>query len=244
MDKNDSLLLTLLSWSPDHISHLGFFDEHYSMKQLIVLFLMVQSSFASTHKIIFNVPQLKEHLLELIRRQKRNPRDLKYLHNDIYLVHGFYYIEQKDTFFTDLLHTLRQENRFFMLKAQFKIHYQYNQKEDRELKYNMGITQTLNFFDQNLKTGIKFSRESRFEVYREMDLLHYLPKVASNRSDTVLILKYCLKSPCIRNPKLLEKIPSYMKENDGMSLRISSKFHSMEKNKLQYFIDALQPFAH
>ncbi|PCJ18061.1 MAG: hypothetical protein COB02_06000 [Candidatus Cloacimonadota bacterium] len=213
------------------------------MKKLILFFLIAQSLHASTRKYIYSVGQLKAHLLFLINHQKRNPRDLKYLHNEIRLVHGFYYIKKEDTFFTDLLKSLEKESRFFTFKSRFIIQYQYNQKQDRVTKYNMGVTQTLKFFDQHLKTGIKFSRESRFIINKEKDLLKFLPKIAKNRSDTVLILNYCLKSPCIRNPQLIDKIPKIMKSNDGMSLRVASKFHSQEKNKYRYFQSSLQPFA-
>lgn len=213
------------------------------MKNFILFLILIQSMSASTHKYIYTVQQLKDHLSYLIKHQKRNPRDLKYLHNNIKLVHGFYYIEQNDTFFTDLLKSLNQENRFFVLKAQFVIYYQYNEKEDIEFKYNMGVTEALNFFDQKLKAGLKFSRESRYLIYKEEDLLRFLPLIARNRSDSVLIMKYCLKSPCVRNRKVLAKIPTLMTLNDGMSLRVSSKFHSLEKNKLRYFKDRLQPFT-
>lgn len=213
------------------------------MKNFILFLVLTQSLFASTHKYIYSVQQLKDHLEFLITHQKRNPRDLKYLHNNIKLVHGFYYIKQDDTFFSDLLKSLNRENRFFVLKAQFIIHYQYNEKEDIEIKYNMGVTEALNFFDQKLKAGLKFSRESRYLIYKEEDLLRFLPVIASNRSDSVLIMKYCRKSPCVRNRKVLARIPSLMNKNDGMSLRISSKFHSLEKNKLRYFKDRLQPFT-
>jgi hypothetical protein len=213
------------------------------MKKFILFLVLTHPICASTHKYIRTVSELKDHLEVIITRQKRNPRDLKYLHNNIKLVHGFYYIEQGDSFFIDLLKSLNRENRFFVLKAQFIIHYQYNEKEDIEIKYNMGVTETLKFFDQKLKAGLKFSRESRYLIYKEEDLLRFLPVIASNRSDSVLIMKYCRKSPCVRNRKILAKIPDLMNKNDGMSLRISSKFDSQEKNKLQYIKDRLQPFT-
>tara|TARA_Y100000589_G_scaffold322744_1_gene356134 strand:+ start:1261 stop:1800 length:540 start_codon:yes stop_codon:yes gene_type:complete len=173
----------------------------------------------------------------------RQPKQLSNLYQEIILEPGYYIISPEETFFEKEYLNLKKQGLIDIQQIRLNLLVRYGWPYSTNTVFEGTLKEALKWLQKKLTIGLSLGQEVVYSVRSDKELFKALSLTINNRQNTVIRILKCTKYPCITNKKWLEKIYSLnMDSNDGMRLRISSRFSSLDQDKWAFFRNKLKPF--
>lgn len=212
---------------------------------ILLYITIVGSSFSAIqlHKAQ-NTIELLQVIETILFHGQSDPSDLMQITHEIHLEPGFYKIPAQESILLDYYKFYTLRARSAELNQQVRLIVDYPWPYDKEVIYSEKLASLLKTLHRDLQEGLKFSREILYTVQSPTQLPYALKRSVSNRQDTTIRLPYCEKPACLYRPDIIETIKNIrMMADDGMRLRLKSRFFSWDLNKFLFFERELQPFV-
>ena len=210
----------------------------------ILINMIIGVNAAVTEINISNSDQLVESLKSILKSIHRKPRQLNHLYNEIILKPGYYIIGPDQKFFKDEYLHLKHRGLMDVQQVRLDILVDYDWPHEKKLIFSGSVEQALQWLDKRLSIGMSLGQEIVYSVNTDKELYQALKASVNNRQNTVIKIRNCKKYPCVSNKSWLKKIYELkMPFSDGMRLRISSKFSSLDQEKWIFFKNKMKPFT-
>ena len=193
---------------------------------------------------VSNSDELIIRLKSILNSIDTKSKHLDNLHNEIVLEPGYYIISPNENFFEDEYLKLKTNGLMDIQQNRLRIFVNYSWPHERELIFQGSVKQALRWLRTKLSIGLNLGHEIVYSVNTDKELYNALLATINNRQNTVIKFPKCNKYPCVKNKNWLKKIYTLkMPSSDGMRLRISSKFSSLDQEKWRFFNNKIKPFT-
>ena len=221
--------------------------ETNPMRFLIATILMstlININMAVSRFDVSNSEQLIQTIKLVLELIDREPKRLNNLYNEILLEPGYYIIPPDEQFFENAYFNLKNRGLMDIQQTRLDIFVNHPWPHTRETIFQGSVKQALKWLKEKLSIGLSLGNEIVYSVITDKELYQALSAAIINGQNTVIKIPNCSKYPCVNNENWLKKIYTLkMPSSDGMRLRISSKFSSLDQEKWKFFRNKIKPFT-
>ena len=209
----------------------------------ILISILITSTESKSKINISTSAQLIHRLKSILRLMHHQPNKLGNLYHEIVLEPGYYIISPEEKFFQKEYFKLKSQGLMNVQQTRLDILVKYPWPHTAEIIFQGTVKEALKWLQEKLSIGLSLDQEIVYAVNSDKELFQALALTINNRQNTVIKILKCTKYPCVGNKNWLKKIQSLnMPSSDGMRLRISSKFSSLDQDKWRFFTNQLKPF--
>lgn len=210
---------------------------------LSALFLVGNEAAINKYKVQ-NTIELLQAIETILWHGQSDPKNLMQIPHEIQLEPGFYKIPNEESILLNYRKFYIRRALSSQLNQDIQLSVNYPWPYQKELIFSQKLPKLLLTLHEELRKGMKFSREILYVVHSPFELPEALKKASENKQDTTIRLPYCEKPQCLHRPDIIEDLKRIrMMADDGMRLRIKSKSFSLDQNKFLFFEKHIDPFV-